>query len=117
MKCSLGTSDFLEEISSISHSVVFLYIFALITKEGFLISPCFFLKLCIQMGISFLLSFAFISLLSQLFVRPPQTAIYFAFLQFFFSPPWGWSCSLSPVQYHEPLSTGLQVLFLSDLVP
>ena len=56
MKCSLGISNFLEEISSLSHSIVFLYIFALITEEGFLISPCFSLELCIQMGIfSFLL--------------------------------------------------------------
>ena len=49
---------FLEEISSLSHSVVFLYFFALITEEGFLISPCISLELCIQMGISFLFSFA-----------------------------------------------------------
>ena len=27
MKCSLGISDFLEEIPSLSHSVVFLYFF------------------------------------------------------------------------------------------
>ena len=33
MKCSLGVSNFLEEISSLSHSIVFLYIFALITEE------------------------------------------------------------------------------------
>ena len=39
MKCSFGVSDFLEEISSLSHSVVFLYFFALISEEGFLISP------------------------------------------------------------------------------
>ena len=51
--------DFPEEISSLSHSVVFLYFFALITEEGFLISPCYSLELCIQMGISFLFSFAF----------------------------------------------------------
>ena len=40
----------------------------------FLISPCYSLKLCIQMGISLLL-FLCLSLLffSQLFVRPPQT--------------------------------------------
>ena len=37
MKCSLGISDFLEEISSLSHSVVFLNFFALIAEEGFLI--------------------------------------------------------------------------------
>ena len=39
MKCSLDISNFLEEISSLSHSIVFLYFFALITEEGFLISP------------------------------------------------------------------------------
>ena len=49
----------LEEISSLSHSVVFLYFFALITEEGFLISPCYSQELCIQMDISFLFSFAF----------------------------------------------------------
>ena len=36
MKCSLGISNFLEEISSLSHCIVFLYFFALITEEGFL---------------------------------------------------------------------------------
>ena len=40
MKCSLGISNFLEEISSLSHSVVLLYFFALIAEEGFLISSC-----------------------------------------------------------------------------
>ena len=59
MKCSLGISNFLEELSSLSHSIVFLYFFALITEEGFLISPCCCLELCIQMGISFLFSFVF----------------------------------------------------------
>ena len=34
MKCSLGIANFLEEISSLSHSVVFLYLFALIAEEG-----------------------------------------------------------------------------------
>ena len=46
---------------------------------GFLISPCYSLELCIQMGISFLFSFAF-SFSSQLFVRPPQTFLHFFFL-------------------------------------
>ena len=39
------------------------YIFVIyitnITEEGFLISSCYSLELCIQMGISFLFSFAF----------------------------------------------------------
>ena len=34
-----------EEISSVSHSVVFLYFFALISEEGSLISPCYSLEL------------------------------------------------------------------------
>ena len=42
MKCSLGISNFLEQISSFSHSIVFLSFFALIAEEGFLISPCYF---------------------------------------------------------------------------
>ena len=37
LKCSLGIFNFLKEISSVSHSIVFLYFFALITEEGFLI--------------------------------------------------------------------------------
>ena len=36
MKCSFGISGFLEEISSLSHSIVFLSFFPLITEEGFL---------------------------------------------------------------------------------
>ena len=50
MKSSLGISNFLEEISNLSHyiaflyffaliNIAFLYFFALITEEGLLISP------------------------------------------------------------------------------
>ena len=49
----------------------------------------------------------FASLLSQLFVRPPQTAI----LLFCISLPWGWSWSLSSVQCHEPPSIVHQALY------
>src|SRR5574341_472599 len=85
MKCSFGISDFLEEIFSLSHSVVFLYFFALVTEEGFLISSCYSLELCIQMLISFLFSFALhFSSFHSLFVRLPQTAI----LLFCISFPW-----------------------------
>ena len=52
MKCSLVISNLLEEISSLSYSVAFLYFFALIAEEGFLISPYYSLQLCIQMLIS-----------------------------------------------------------------
>ena len=55
---SLSILNFLEEISSLSHTIIFLYFFTLITEEAFLISPCYFLEFCIQMGTSFLFSFA-----------------------------------------------------------
>src|SRR5574338_195642 len=82
MKCSFGISDFLEEISSLSHSVVFLYFFALIAEEGFLISSCYSLELCIQMLISFLFSFAFhfSSFHSYLLGLPRQPFCFFTFL-------------------------------------
>ena len=59
LKCTLDISNFLEDISNLSHSTVFLYFFALITEKEFLISLCYSLELCIQMGTSSLLSFAF----------------------------------------------------------
>ena len=65
MKCSLDISNFLEETSSLSHSVVFLYFFALITEECFLISPCYSLELSIQMGTSYLSPLPSISLLES----------------------------------------------------
>ena len=34
MKCSLGISNLLEEIASLSYSIVFLYFFALISEEN-----------------------------------------------------------------------------------
>ena len=83
---SLGISNSLEEISSLSHSIVFLCLFALITEEGFLIFLCYTLELCIQMGLSFLFSF-FFHFSSQLFVRPPKTTI----LPFCISFSWRWS--------------------------
>ena len=68
MKRFLGISNFLEEISSLSQSIVFLYFFAQIAEEGFLFSPCYSLEFCIQLVISFLFSFAlsFSSFLSYL---------------------------------------------------
>ena len=113
MKCSLGITNF-EEMSSLSHSIVFLYFltfghwwrlsylsllfFGTLHSDGY-IFPCL---LCLS-----LLFF------SQLFVRPPQTTI----LPFCISFSWGWSWSLPPVQCHEPLFIILQALCISDLIP
>ena len=112
MKCSLGISNFLEEISSLSHSVVFLYFLALIAEEGFLISLCYSLELCIQMDISFLFSFAFSSLLFTAICKASSDS-HFAFLHFFsmrmvLIPV---SCTMSRTSAHSSSGT------LSDLVP
>ena len=60
----------------------FPYCFALITEEGFFISPWYALELCIHFGISFFLSFAFCfsSFLSYLYGRLRQ-AFYLSFFQ------------------------------------
>ena len=75
-------SHFLEEISSLSHSVVFLYFFALIDEEGF-ISPCYSLELCIQMLISFPFSFAFFTSLLFTAICKHSLDSHFAFLRLF----------------------------------
>ena len=65
---------------------------------------------------AYIIPFLLCSLLlffSQLFVRPPQTAI----LLFCIAFSWEWSWFLSPVQCHEPLSIVHQALCLTDLIP
>ena len=79
MKYSPGLSNFLEEMSSLSYSIVFLYFFALITEEGFLSSPCYSLEFCFQMGVSFLFSFVFTSLLFKAISKVSSDS-HFAFL-------------------------------------
>ena len=63
---------------------------------------------CLSFYLCFLLLF-----FSQLFLRPPQTAILLLCICF----TWGWSCSLSPLQCHEPTSIVHLGTLLSDLVP
>ena len=83
MKYSLDISDFLEEISSLSDSVVFVYFFALFPEEGFLISPCYSLELCIQM---LYLSFSplFFASLPFIAICKDSSDSHFGFLLFFF---------------------------------
>ena len=85
MKCSLGSSNFLEESPSLSHSVVFLYFFALIAEEGFHISSCYSLELCIQMG-TYIFPFSPLLFTSLLFtaICKASSDNHFAFLHFFF---------------------------------
>ena len=103
---ALGTFNFIEEVCSLSHSIVFLYFFALITKGGFLISPCYSLELCIQMGISFLFSLLFASLFFSAICKAFSDK-HFAFLHFFFL---GMvlitaSCTMSQTSVHSSSGT------------
>ena len=108
MKCSLGISNFLEAISSLSHSIVFLYLFALISEEGFLISPYYSLELCIQMLISFL----FTSLLFSAICKASSDN-QFDFLHFFFLGMILITASCTVLQTSVHSSSGT----LSDLIP
>ena len=83
MKCSLGISNFLEEISSLSHSIVFLCFFQLITEEVF---SCL---LAILWNTAFkwvYLSFSLLPFTSLLFsaICKASSDNHFAFLRFFF---------------------------------
>ena len=112
MKCSLGISNFLEEISSLSHSFVFLFFFC-IDHWGRLsyLSLVFFgsqhsnghifpFHLCLS-GLFF----------SQLFVRPPQTTIF----PFCISFSWGRFWSRPPVQCYKPSSIAHQAFYQTDI--
>ena len=106
MKCSLVISHFLEETSSLSFAVVFLHFFALITEEGFLISPCYSLELCIQMLISFLFSVAF-HFSTFTAICKASSDSHFAFLHFFsmgmvLIPV---SCTMSRTSFHSSSGT------------
>ena len=106
MKYSLDISDFPEEISSLSHSIVFYYFFSLITEEGFLISPRYSLELYIQLGISFLLSFSFSfsSFLSYFlgFLGQPFCLFAFLFLTMVLITA---SCMMSQTSVHSSSGT------------
>ena len=81
----LVTPIFLE-ISSLSHSIVFLYFFALFTEEGFLISPCYSLELCIQLSMCFPFSIAFAHFNFSAICKASSDK-HFAFCNSF---SWGW---------------------------
>ena len=69
--------------SSLVFSIFFLYFFVLMTEEGFLVSPCYSLELCIQLRcICPLLLCLSLLFFSQLFIRPPQTTILLCWISF-----------------------------------
>ena len=83
MKYSLGISNFLEEISSLYHSIVFLYFFALILRKAFLS----FLAILWNSTFKWIyLSFSPLLFASLLFtaICKASSESHFAFLHFFF---------------------------------
>ena len=82
LKCSLGISNFLVEISSLSHSIVFLYFFALILKAFLflLATPWNSAFKCVYLFFPHLL---FASLLCTAIYKASSDN-HFAFLHFFF---------------------------------
>ena len=105
MKCSLGISNFLEI------SVFPILLFSSVSlhsslKKAFLsLLAIYSLELCIQMGISFLFSFAFTSLFTA--ISKASSDSHFAFLHFFFlgmvSIPA--SCTMSGTSIHSSSGT------------
>ena len=105
MKCSLGVSDFLEEISSLSHSVVFLYFFALIAEEVLSLLAILWNSAfrCLYLSFSLLL---FASLLFTAICKASSDS-HFAFLHYFFMgmvliPV---SCAMSRTSVHSTSGT------------
>ena len=111
-KYSLGISNFLEEISSLYHSVIFLYFFALITEEGFLIYPCYSLEPCIQM---IYLSFCPFPVTSFLFstICKALSDNHFALLHSFFLGMVSITafCTMSQIFVHSSSGTLLDLIF------
>ena len=62
LKYSPSISNFLEEISSLPHSIFFPLLLIVVHWGRLLISPCYSLEPCFQVGISFLFSLAFLLL-------------------------------------------------------
>ena len=81
MKCSFVISNFLDEISSLSHSIVFLYFFILITEESFLISPCYSLEFCSKWVYLSFSPLLFTSLLTA--ICKVSSDNHFSFMHFF----------------------------------
>ena len=115
MKCSLGISNFLKEISSLSHSIVFLYFFALIDHWGRLsyLSLLFFGTLHSNGYIFPFLLCLLLLFFCQLFVRPPETTI----LPFCICISWAWFWSPPPVQCQNKLYSTLNVFQFFQLYP
>ena len=96
VKCSLGISNFLQVISSLSHSIVFLYFFILIIEERFLISLCYSLDSAFRWVYLSFSSFPLACLLYSAICKASSDN-HFAFFAFLFLgrdfAQEGWACT------------------------
>ena len=103
MKSSLGVSNFLEEISSLSHCIVFLFLcrdhwgrlsYLSLLFSGTLHSNGYIFPFLLCLLLLFF---------SQLFVRPPQTAILLFCISFFFffALLYLYSCKVISLQFKK----------------
>ena len=99
---------FLKRSLVFQHSITFLYFFAFIMEEGFLISPCYLLEFCIQMVYLFFSPLLFTSLLFTAICKASSDNHFSLCIIF---SPLGFSWSLPPVQCHEPPTIVLQALY------
>ena len=110
-KCSLDVSHFLEEISSLSHSISFFYFCAFVYLRR--LSYCSSLFSGTMHSVRYIFPFLLcLSLLSSGICKPFRLSfcpLAFLFLWDGFDP-----CS---VQCYEPLSVDLQAFCLPDLIP
>ena len=106
-------SNFLEMILSLSHPIVFLYIFIVHLRRPSYLSLLFSGTLhSIGYIFPFHPCFSFL-FFTQLFVKPTQTTTLPSCISFSL----GWFWSLSPVQCYKSLPIVFQVLCLPDLIP
>ena len=108
--CSLGISNFLEEISSLSHSIVFLYSLHWSLRKAFLSLLAILWNSVFKWVYLSFSPLLFTSLLFTAICKASSNS-HFAFL--FLGDGW----FLSPVQCHTSPSIVHQALCLSDLVP
>ena len=106
MKYSLGISNFLEETSSLWHSIVFLYFFVHFRRVSYL--SLLFFRALHSVGYTFpFLLYVLLLFFSQLFLRPPQTINLPSCISF----SWAWFWSSPHIQCYETPSIVLQVLY------
>ena len=113
IKCSLGNSNFLKEITSLSILLISLFLCICHWRRLSFLSLLFSGTLHSSEYIFPFLPFSFsVLFFSELFVRPPPATILPSCISF----SWGRFWSSPPVQYYVLPLTVLQVICLPDLI-